>query len=473
MSQGPTPSYIQSAREHGLAESELMRQLERLRSTPSFCVPEAPCTPGLGIQRWTEAEFGTWARLGAAMDPKRVVRFVPASGAASRMFKALVARDPAAIKQLDARWAEFPFRSLAEAAGPCGTPEERWSAVVERLNLPGQPKGSLPFHKEEDGVKTAFEAQLIEWSKTLDLPGSTLHFTLPAEDMPARVQRLRALAETVGVPVEASVQDPSTDTVALDAEGTPFLKPDGTPLFRPGGHGALLHNLAAISRAHPGALVSVKNIDNVRPTSALGEVVPWRQALIGRTADLMASRNAGLAALREGEVGPAQDWLRQGVAHPGETIPSGASELWSMLDRPLLVAGMVQNEGEPGGGPFWLRDDRGVLRSQIVESAEMDASDPVVQDRVGRATHFNPVDLVCAMHDDRGEPYDLDAFVDASRDFLVSKSFAGQPLKGLEHPGLWNGAMGRWNTVFVEVDPRTFAPVKSVFDLLRPAHRSA
>ena len=115
--------------------------------------------------------------------------------------------------------------------------------------------------------------------------------------------------------------------------------------------------------------MSVKNIDNVRPTSALGEVVPWRQALIGRTADLMASRNAGLAALREGEVGPAQDWLRQGVAHPGEAIPSGASELWSMLDRPLLVAGMVQNEGEPGGGPFWLRDDRGVLRSQIVESA--------------------------------------------------------------------------------------------------------
>ena len=112
------------------------------------------------------------------------------------------------------------------------------------------------------------------------------------------------------------------------------------------------------------------------------------------------------------------------------------------------------------------------IRDRIVESAEMDVSDPVIQDRVGRATHFNPVDLVCAMHDDRGEPYDLEAFVDASRDFLVSKSFAGQPLKGLEHPGLWNGAMGRWNTVFVEVDLRTFAPVKTVFDLLRPAHRS-
>ena len=472
MSQGPTPAYIQSAREHGIAEPELVRQLERLRSAPSFCIPEAPCTPGLGIQRWTEAEFATWARQGAAMDPKRVVRFVPASGAASRMFQALVARDPAAMDQLDVRWMEFPFCTMAEESGPCETREERWSAVVERLNLPGQPKGSLPFHKEKDGVKTAFEAQLIEWSETLDEPGSTLHFTLPAEDVPDRIQRLRALAEDANVSVEASVQNPSTDTVALDAEGAPFLKPDGTPLFRPGGHGALLHNLAAISRAHPGALVSVKNIDNVRPTSALEEVVPWRQALIGRTADLIVSRNAALAALREGEVGPAQDWLRQGVTHPGESIPSGASELWSMLDRPLLVAGMVQNEGEPGGGPFWLRDDRGILRSQIVESAEMDASDPVIQDRVGQATHFNPVDLVCAMHDDRGEPYELDSFVDASRDFIVSKSFAGRPLTGLEHPGLWNGAMGRWNTVFVEVDPRTFAPVKTVFDLLRPAHRS-
>jgi hypothetical protein len=472
VSHGPTPSYIQSAREHGIAESELRRQLERLRSTPSFCVPEAPCTPGLGIQRWSEAEFGTWARHGATMDAQRVVRFVPASGAASRMFKALVARDKAAMEQLDARWDEFPFRSMAEATGPCGTREERWSAIVERLDLPGRPKGALPFHNEMGGVKTAFEAQLVEWSRTLEQPGATLHFTLPAEDMPARVEQLRALANLISVPVEASVQDPSTDTVALDAEGAPFLKPDGTPLFRPGGHGALLHNLAAISRAHPGALVSVKNIDNVRPTSALEQVVPWRQALIGRTEDLIASRNVALAALREGEVGPAQDWLRQGVAHPGEAIPPGASELWSMLDRPLLVAGMVQNEGEPGGGPFWLRDDRGVLRSQIVESAEMDVSDPVIQDRVGRATHFNPVDLVCAMHDDRGEPYDLEAFVDASRDFLVSKSFAGQPLKGLEHPGLWNGAMGRWNTVFVEVDLRTFAPVKTVFDLLRPAHRS-
>jgi len=407
------------------------------------------------------------------MDPSCVVRFVPASGAASRMFKALVARDPAAMEQLDARWNEFPFRSVAEAAGPCGSAEERWHTVIKKLGFPSQLKGALPFHLEEDGVKTAFEAQLIEWAQTLDSKGATLHFTLPAESMADQLLAIRSMAQRLSVPVEASIQHPSTDTVALDEQGAPFLKADGTLLFRPGGHGSLLHNLDDIARSHPGALVSIKNIDNVRPVKALEAVVPWRQALIGMASGLVDSRNEALVALRSGEVGPARNWLRKAAAHPAEAISGDAMELWSMLDRPLLVAGMVQNEGEPGGGPFWLRDDRGTLRAQIVESAEMNTQDPAVRDCVGRATHFNPVDLVCAMHDEAGQPYDLGDFVDESRDFVVSKSHGGRPLKGLEHPGLWNGAMGRWNTVFVEVHPATFAPVKTVFDLLRPAHRSA
>ncbi len=406
------------------------------------------------------------------MDPAGVVRFVPASGAASRMFKALVSRDAAAMEQLDIRWDEFPFRSIAEAAGPCSTAEERWHTVIEKLGFPAKPKGALPFHLEEDGVKTAFEAQLVEWARTLDSNGATLHFTLPAESLSEHLETIRSAAEKLAVSVEASIQHPATDTVALDEKGAPFLKSDGTLLFRPGGHGSLLHNLADIARSHPGALVSVKNIDNVRPALALGAVVPWRQALIGMASGLVESRNEALLALRSGDVGPARDWLRKASSHPAEAISADAVELWPMLDRPLLVAGMVQNEGEPGGGPFWLRDDKGTLRAQIVESAEMNTEDPAVRDCVGRATHFNPVDLVCAMHDELGQAYNLVDFVDESRDFVVSKSHGGRPLKGLEHPGLWNGAMGRWNTVFVEVHPATFAPVKTIFDLLRPAHRS-
>ena len=473
MSQFASDSIIQSAREHGIDASELARQFDRLRSKPSQSFPEAPCTPGQGIQRWSEEEFKGWARKGAQMEPNRVVRFVPASGAASRMFKALVAKDPAAIEQLDARWHEFPFRSIAEAAGPCESAEERWHTIVEKLRFPNQPKGALPFHLEEDGVKTAFEAQLIEWAQTLDSKGATLHFTLPSESFSEHLVAIQSMAHRLAVPVEASIQHPSTDTVALDEEGAPFLKADGTLLFRPGGHGSLLHNLDDIARSHPRALVSIKNIDNVRPVKALEAILPWRQALIGMASGLVDSRNEALAALRSGQVGPARNWLRKASAHPAAAISGDAVELWSMLDRPLLVAGMVQNEGEPGGGPFWLRDDRGILRAQIVESAEMNTKDPAIRDCVGRATHFNPVDLVCAMHDEAGQPYNLRDFVDESRDFVVSKSHGGRPLKGLEHPGLWNGAMGRWNTVFVEIHPSTFAPVKTVFDLLRPAHRSS
>ena len=466
-------SFLQSAAEHGISESEVRRQFERLHAAPSSCIPEAPCTPGQGIQRWSDVDFNRWSAMGAGIDPSRIVRFVPASGAASRMFKALLARDAAAVEQLNLRWDEFPFRAAAESSGPCDTAESRWSAVMERLDLPSSPKGTLPFHVEPDGVKTAFEAQMIEWSKTLDARGAPLHFTLPAEGMVDHFEALRTLADRIGIPVEASIQEPATDTVALDEAGVPFVKTDGTPLFRPGGHGALLHNLTAIARQHPDALVSVKNIDNVRPTSALDEVLPWRRALIGMASALVEARNEALAALDAGDISPARNWLRKASAHPGEDLPNEVDALRTGLDRPLLVAGMVQNEGEPGGGPFWLRDDEGTLRAQIVESAEMDTTDPLVQDRMGRATHFNPVDLVCALHDASGNPYRLSEFVDASRDFLVFKSHGGRSLRGLEHPGLWNGAMGRWNTVFVEVDLATFAPVKTVFDLLRPAHRWA
>ena len=167
-------------------------------------------------------------------------------------------------------------------------------------------------------------------------------------------------------------------------------------------------------------------------------------------------------------------WLRKASAHPGEDLPNEVEALRTGLDRPLLLAGMVQNEGEPGGGPFWLRDDEGTLRAQIVESAEMDTTDPLIQDRMGRATHFNPVDLVCALHDASRQSVSVVGI----RRCIARLSRVQIPRRkilegGLEHPGLWNGAMGRWNTVFVEVDPATFAPVKTVFDLLRPAHRWA
>lgn len=389
------------------------------------------------------------------------------------MFKALATGNAEAVAQLDRRWEEFPFREEAERTGPCGTSAERLDAVMHRLALPDMPKGGLPFHRYPEGVRTAFEEHMHEWKATLSDGGRPeVHFTLPDQGRDRWAQALEAWASEVGVAVSHSVQHPSTDTVARNAEGHPFLLDDGRPLFRPGGHGSLLRNLQDLANARPGALVSVKNIDNVRPSTAHGEILPWRKALLGLAAGLEDGRKAALAALAAGNAGPARQWLAQGFRHPSEVLDEGRDALEAALDRPLLVAGMVRNEGEPGGGPFWLRDDEGVLRAQIVESAEMDVADPHIGNCIAGATHFNPVDLVCAVHRADGSPHDLSRFVDGSRDFLVSKSHAGQSLTGLEHPGLWNGAMGRWNTLFVEVPSRTFAPVKTVFDLLRPAHRA-
>ena len=465
------PDFKRSAEDHGIDPVELERQWARLQQGPSHCTPDAPCQRGQGIQTLSPTELERLSRKGAALREDQAVRLVPASGAASRMFKALATKNAEAVEQLDARWAEFPFHAAAEATGPTGSAQERLEAVMERLAMPAMPKGGLDFHLYPDGPRTAFEEHMREWRATLpDALAPSVHFTLPAQGREDWAAKLGRWAGTIGVTVTDSVQHPSTDTMAVDADGRPFLMEGGAPLFRPGGHGALLRNLSDLACDHPGALISVKNIDNVRPMTAHDEVLPWRRALLGLAAELDEARKEALRAQHSGNTEPAVEWLRKGV-RASEAYPEDQAALAKALDRPLLVAGMVRNEGEPGGGPFWLRDDEGVLRAQIVESAEMDLADPRIGNCIAGATHFNPVDLVCAVHDSDGRPYDLSNFVDGRRDFLVSKSHGGRPLIGLEHPGLWNGAMGRWNTLFVEVPSRTFAPVKTVFDLLRPAHR--
>ena len=451
---------------------EVERQWHRLQGSPNHSLPEAPCTLGSGIRVLDAESLDMLAQRGRSLSPDRALRFIPASGAATRMFQALLAGHPEALEQLHLRWSEFPFHELAEAAGPCRTAEEKWSVVIERLALQNLPKGAMPFHRESQGIATAFEAQLGEWSSTLDAPGAHVHFSLSESGLNTHWAQICQWAEERGLTCSPSVQASSTDTLCMGEDGRPFRTEQGDVLFRPGGHGSLIHNLQELAVAHPGAMVSIKNIDNVRPSATWPNILLWRRALLGLADTLLASRDAALAALAGGNMEPARDWLRTGPAHGQESLPDTLEALRKALDRPFMVAGMVRNEGEPGGGPFWLRDDEGVLRAQIVESSEMDPRNPAVQAAVSRATHFNPVDLVCILHRPDGTAYSLLDFVDHRRDFLVNKSHAGRPLKGLEHPGLWNGAMGRWNTVFVEVSPETFAPVKTVFDLLRPAHRT-
>jgi hypothetical protein len=305
--------------------------------------------------------------------------------------------------------------------------------------LAGAPKGLLPFHRYPDGSRTAFEEHLFEAANTVrDAAGlCRVHFTVSPEHRNAFVAtlaevRLRVERATgARFDVSFSEQAPSTDTIAGAPDGGPFRTASGALLFRPGGHGALLKNLGDVARAG-GDIVLVKNIDNVVPDARRGPTLLWKRLLAGLLVKL---------------------------------------ERQSRRDRPIRVCGVVRNEGEPGGGPFWV-DGKGGESLQIVESAQVDLNDPSQAAIWKTAAYFNPVDLACSLCDGAGKPFDLARFVDEDAVFIAGKTHEGKPLKALERPGLWNGAMAFWETVFVEVPKETFAPVKTVLDLLRPEHRT-
>jgi hypothetical protein len=350
-------------------------------------------------------------------------------------------------------------------------------------------------------VRTAFEEQLVEAAALLaDREGRVrVHFTVPPEAreaIEAHLAEARGRLEPrlndgrgVTFDVTFSVQSPGTDTLALDPEtGGPFRLESGELLFRPGGHGSLIENLAALARGgHEGGdLVFVKNIDNVQPDRVKDEVVRWKEILGGHLLELRERSRELIDRLRDGgstDPGVTRAEVLAFLAeHLGVRLPPGSEAsqaspeaLIDRLDRPLRVAGMVVNRGEPGGGPFWVRSPEGPhgeTSAQIVERSQVDESVPEQAQAFREATHFNPVDLVCSLRSFDGTPYDLPRYVDERAVFLAEKSHGGQKLVALERPGLWNGAMAGWNTAFVEVPDATFSPVKTVFDLLRKEHRA-
>jgi hypothetical protein len=346
-----------------------------------------------------------------------------------------------------------------------------------------RPKGLIPFHRT-DSIRTAFDEHLLEGvGYTRDAQGTCrMHFTVAPEARTGFEAARLAAAPLVEqrapgalLDISFSEQHPSTDTIAIDAAGEPFRSVDGRLLFRPAGHGALLRNIQDLNAD----IVVIKNIDNVLPHEASDEVVRWRRLLIGCLVDLQSNVFAHLAALHrdgsesavEAAIAFARDRLGRAVPDTVSGIPSRARWVRELLDRPLRICGVVRNEGEPGGAPFWVRGRDGVCSIQIVESSQVDANKSD-QGRIFRSsTHFNPVDLVCGVRSWQGQPFDLDRFVDPDTAFVVQKSADGRELMGLERPGLWNGAMAGWNTVCVEVPTSTFAPVKTVADLLRPQHQ--
>ncbi len=466
--------------EHGLTPAALETQLKNFREGFPFLpvTRAASCGDGIRVLDAAGIEQAA-ARYDRAKESLRVVKFVPASGAATRMFKDLFefvreGRRTAVVGELLANRRRFAFwpelrTIVGDDADELRTGE---NIVAEGLRYGETPKGLVSFHRYGDEVRKAVEEHLVEGAQYAAAGGEVkIHFTVSPEHL-TRFEAL--LAEKIpgyesrfGVKyrISFSVQDPSTDTLAVNPDCTPFRRADGRLLFRPAGHGALIGNLGKIDAD----IVFVKNIDNVTTDARRGDTVLYKKALAGVLLALQERIFEYLMALEVpgAELEPIAAFIENELC---VKLPKdyGTALLRQVLDRPIRVCGMVRNEGEPGGGPFWVTGADGLETLQIAESNQIA---PEKRELMRLATHFNPVDLVCSFRTSKGGRFDLQEFVDPATGFISRKSDGGRELLAQELPGLWNGAMARWNTVFVEVPITTFSPVKVVTDLLRPEHQ--
>lgn len=516
-----SPEDLEQLRRHGLPEDEARRQIELFRRPPAFVRLERACGVGDGIARLTSEEAAVARRAcEEARAQGRLAKFVPASGAASRMFQALLTArnryddvDRAEITRRSllgdqtARevlsfmdgFERFAFRSdLAAVMAADGldaaalAARGRFAEILaylltpRGLNYAALPKGLIKFHRYPDHERTAFEEHLFDGVRWLANSGGVcrLHFTVSGNHLDrfrALTRKAKATCERrsgARLDIEFSVQKPSTDTIAVDLYDRVFRDAEGRLLFRPGGHGALIENLNEIGAD----VIFIENIDNVVPDHLKNEPLEWKQVLCGHLLALQREVFRHLSALSHPEVPAARieeaTRFAQGclsIPIPEPIVREGAEArcefLRRKLDRPLRVCGVVRNVGEPGGGPFWVRGKNGDLTLQIVEGAEVDPNDEMQRLIFASATHFNPVQIACGVRNSRGAPFDLTRYMDRDAVFITRKSKDGRELKALERPGLWNGAMADWTTLFVEIPNSSFNPVKTVNDLLRPEHQ--
>ena len=492
----------------GITEEQIKTQLDEFKTGFPFLRLEAAAAIGKGIvapdaderQQFVDA----WNEYKA--EGKKIVKFVPASGAASRMFKDMFAFLDADYDVPTTKFEQQYFDNIEKFAfydaldEVCQKNEGKgikqliadgnYKAVVANmlkekgLNYGQLPKGMLLFHRYPEGVRTPMEEHLVEGALYAASAGeANVHFTVSHEHMQFFEQKVAdkkdGYAQKFGVKynISFSEQKPSTDTVAANPDNTPFRNEDGSLLFRPGGHGALIENLNEIDAD----VIFIKNIDNVGPDRLKPETVEYKQLIAGVLVSLQKRAFEYLSQLNSGEYNHAKlEEIIRFVQHDLCCRKPDIKELEDAdlviylkqkLNRPMRVCGVVKNVGEPGGGPFLTYNQDGTISLQILESSQIDKSNEEYMRMFTEGTHFNPVDLVCAVKDYKGQPYNLPDFVDKTTGFISSKSKNGKELKALELPGLWNGAMSNWNTVFVEVPLGTFNPVKTVNDLLREQHQ--
>ncbi|MCP4682764.1 MAG: DUF4301 family protein [Desulfobacterales bacterium] len=511
---------MEQCKARGITSEQVMSQIEKFKKGLPYLKLHRPCTVGDGITRLERQDLERLGKLYSRADVVNgAIKFVPASGAASRMFKTLVAinnrhdfidekiieakskeNDPEylGLSQFAKGLKQFAFfDDLKTVMSKDGHDIEdqiskgHFKDILEYLltskgfAYAGLPKGLIKFHYYPDHSRTPFEEHLVEaLDYTKDRKGNPrIHFTVSARhEMLIRdhIDKVRGLYETSGrrFTLDFSIQKSSTDTIAVDMDNKPFRDRDGKLVFRPGGHGALIENLNDID----GGIVFVKNIDNIVPDRLKQKSSIYKKAFGGYLMELQKEIFGYLDKLAHKEVDERLikqifEFARARLSIiPPEGIEQASKKervklLYLSLNRPLRICGMVKNEGEPGGGPFWVEDSNKVISLQIVEASQVDM-ESTQQSRIWKSsTHFNPVDLVCGVRDYLGNLFDLRDFVDPERAFISTKFKDGRELKALELPGLWNGAMAYWNTVFVEMPLITFNPVKTINDLLRTEHQ--
>lgn len=466
-----------------------------------------PATVGDGIMLMSDEErtelIASYERKSTNLE---IVKFVPASGAASRMFKALFSFMSANMGKGDQSRALMEDKQLSKffggiekfafydaldsimAANGLNLAEllddGHYAEILENLltekglNYGNLPKGLLYFHMYGQGPRTPLEEHLVEGARYSKGGGNTvkIHFTVSPDHMDlfkARMEEVREHYETefnVSYEVSYSIQNPATDTIAVSPGNEPFREEDGSILFRPAGHGALLENLDHIDAD----IMFIKNIDNVVPDRIKATTDEYKKALAGLLLQYQQKIFHFISLIDSGASGSELEEISKFIQHelnlePGKN-KTDADLLRSKLDRPIRICGMVVNKGEAGGGPFWCLNSDDSISLQIVESSQIDMENPEQAEILRSSTHFNPVDVIASPRRYDGSTFKLMKFRDPSTGFISSKSKDGRELKAMELPGLWNGSMSDWNTILVEVPEITFNPVKTVNDLLREQH---
>lgn len=507
-------SDIEFFKKMGIETAEIDRQIECYKTGFPFMQLVRPATINDGIRKLTEAEVAKYVQkyVGECSNLD-VLKFVPASGAASRMFKDLFVfvSEYNNTPEQKQKFSDSPARRFVDNIDRFAFYDNLQKIVYnkyglsvkemlqnhkakelvemviepEGLNYGNLPKGLVEFHRYKNTSRTPIEEHIAEgimYAASNDTV--KIHFTVSPEHVALFtefVEKLRPAFEeknNIKLDITFSTQKKFTDTVAVDENNEIFRNDDGTPLLRPAGHGSLIENLNDIKSR----IVFIKTIDNVVPDSRKEPTVKYKQALAGY---LLKTKENIANYIKLLENNPTSKILDEAYVFISKKLctefgsdflnlpdKEKAKLLLAKLNRPLRVCGMVKNEGEPGGGPFWTKNSDGTVSLQIVESSQIDKNDPKSMEIMNKSTHFNPVDLVCDLTDCNGKKFDLRKYTDPNTGFISTKSKNGKTLKSIERPGLWNGAMADWNTVFVEVPIETFCPVKTVVDLLRDQHQN-